>query len=123
MTTEKQYVRQNGLSFRLAVEPEEGRVYCERAGRCVMADPIQEKHREFMNAVARGLDDIMNGKDCPPEKKKTGFMLFVYDFEQGPKAGRMNYISNANRMDNAAAMKEIAADMEGRLHKAPKGKQ
>lgn len=88
-----------------------------------MADPIEPKHREFMNAVAAGLDDLLNGKDCPAADRKTGFMLFVYDFNEGPKAGRMNYISNANRMDNTAAMKEIAADMEGRLHKPPQGKQ
>lgn len=88
-----------------------------------MAEPIEDKHRAFMNSIAKGLDDLMNGPDCPADQKKTGFMLFVYDFAQGPKAGRMNYISNANRFDNAAAMKEITADMEGRLHKPPKGKQ
>lgn len=88
-----------------------------------MAEPIEEKHRAFMNSIAGALDDLLNGKDCPKDQRKTGFMLFVYDFNQGPKAGRMNYISNANRMDNHAAMKEIAADMEGRVHKAPNAKQ
>jgi hypothetical protein len=78
--------------------------------------PIEEKQREFMNALARGIDDLLNGKDCPKEKKKTGFTLLVYDFETGPDGGRFNYISNSDRQDVIATMKEVIARHEGRYH-------
>lgn len=82
-----------------------------------MAEPIEEKHSQVMKALAEGIDTVLNGRrdTRKDEKRATGFMLFVYDFNEGPKAGRMNYISNANRLDMNVAVKEMAAHFEGRL--------
>lgn len=84
-----------------------------------MTEPIEKHYREFMNILAKRLDELINGKDCKPENKKAGFMLFVYDFNKGPEAGRMNYISNSNRELNAVSIKEFLAQLEGRYHQPP----
>jgi hypothetical protein len=69
-----------------------------------MADhqPIEEQHRNTMNAVAAVLADTFPG---------VGFCLLVFEF--GAR-GRMNYISNAGRDDMALALREILAKHEGR---------
>src|SRR5258705_13523395 len=64
--------------------------------------PIEEHHRNTMNAVAAVLADTFPG---------VGFCLLVFEF--GAK-GRMNYISNAGRDDMALALREILAKHEGR---------
>lgn len=72
--------------------------------------PIEPKHRETMNAVARGLDDVFNGKDRT--SRKVGFVLMVFPYDSHD--GRCNYISNgANRKDVVALMKEMIARFEG----------
>lgn len=79
--------------------------------------PIEEKHRALMNGLAEGLDDILNGPKCPKDQKETGFFLFVFDFNKGPQEGRMNYISNADRVDVLAALKSMVAQTEAMLAK------
>lgn len=76
--------------------------------------PIAEEHRALMNAVAAGLDDVFNGKDCPPDKKKVGFFLTVFNFDDDH--GRFNYISNADKLDVRAMLTDVLARIEGRLH-------
>ena len=72
-----------------------------------MADPIQPDLIEIMNNIAKLLSKIF---------KPYGFSLLVFPFAQNDKGnGRMNYISNANREDMLAAMKEFIANAEGRL--------
>lgn len=66
-----------------------------------------------MNALGRAIDEIFNGKDVPPEKKEWGFALLVFRFGQGDDH-RSNYLSNANREDMIATMKEFIARAEGR---------
>jgi hypothetical protein len=58
-------------------------------------DPIQQKHRENMQAVMKGLEDVFPG---------TGLCLFLFDKDaSGPRA---NYISNARREQTLEAIKE-----------------
>jgi len=73
--------------------------------------PIEDKYRKQMQALAQGLDDILNpgkrGKD-----KKVGFVLLL--FEYGEKEGRANYVSNgADRRDIVTLFKEQIRRFEG----------
>lgn len=73
--------------------------------------PIEEEHREAMNALARRLDKFFN-QDAEGTSRKVGFVLLVFPF--GKHEGRCNYISNgADRKDIVALMKEQAARFEG----------
>lgn len=78
-----------------------------------MSDPIDSHYRELMNSLATGLNDVLGG---------LGFALLI--FEHGSvDGGRVNYISNSNRDDMIAAMREWLARAEGRAHDAPRAKQ
>lgn len=68
-----------------------------------MTEPIEPKHKEFMNLLARFLDTQLEG---------YGFTLLVFEFETSN--GRINYISNAKREDMIVSMKEFIANCEGR---------
>jgi hypothetical protein len=72
--------------------------------------PIVSKWRQFMNDLARGLDDMLNPDK---EKKETGFVILLFPFG-GPDGARVNYISNGRREDMIVAMKEWLARAEGR---------
>lgn len=67
--------------------------------------PIDPKYREKMRAVAEALDDVF---------RPAGFALLIFPLNE-PHEGRVNYISNANREDMLAAMKEFIARNEGRV--------
>lgn len=77
-------------------------------------EPIQDKYREQMRAIALALDDVLNpglkGKD-----RKVGFMLLMFDFGTTPTSDRINYISNSDRIDAINSMKEFIARAEGRI--------
>jgi hypothetical protein len=77
--------------------------------------PIQPELIKIMNALAGGLDQILNGK-AKGTDRKIGFVLMVFPFNElapGGK-GRCNYISNgANRKDIVVLMKEMIARFEG----------
>jgi hypothetical protein len=72
--------------------------------------PIEEAQRANMNAIAIALDDMFNGDQEP---KKFAFVLLTAHFADYER-GRVNYISNANRADIIAMMKELIARFEGR---------
>lgn len=73
--------------------------------------PIEEAHRELMNAVAVKLDELFNF-GTKGAARKVGFVLLVFPF--GEKEGRCNYISNgADRRDIAVMLREQAARFEG----------
>ena len=73
--------------------------------------PIELKYREQMNAVARALDETLNG-DLKSGDPTTGFVLMVFPF--GSHDGRCNYISNgADRRDVVTLMKEMIKRFEG----------
>lgn len=73
-------------------------------------DAIQPEFHGTMNQVAAALDDCFNGKPQPGRKKQVGFVLLTFNF--GDNA-HVNYISNADRKDMIAAMKEFIARAEG----------
>lgn len=81
--------------------------------------PIQEKYRAQMNALAVSLDEILNGAGGAAARgpgERVGFFLAVFDMEhEGPAPGRFNYISNSDKTDVRAMMKEIEARIAGRL--------
>ena len=58
-----------------------------------------------------GLDDVLNGKDARTPKAKNGLVLLVFPF--GETGEHVNYISNCQRKDVLAALKEIVARFEG----------
>jgi hypothetical protein len=73
--------------------------------------PIEPELHGTMNALAHGLDEIINGKDTEPKDKKFGFCLMVFPFAGFD--GRANYVSNAKREDVVTLLKEQLARFEG----------
>ena len=82
-----------------------------------MADPIEAKHHANMNALAQGIDEILNGKRRPGKKRQLGFILLVAEFGKIDN-GRVNYISNGERADMLAMLREYLARAEGRYSDA-----
>lgn len=68
--------------------------------------------KNFMQALASGIDEILNGNSLP---KKNGFVVLVFPFDQVDGA-RTNYVSNCDRKDIIAALKEVTARFEGSPH-------
>lgn len=68
--------------------------------------------KHFMQALASGIDEILNGNGLP---KKNGFVVLVFPFDQAEGA-RTNYVSNCDRRDIIAALKEVTARFEGSPH-------
>ncbi len=69
--------------------------------------PIQEEYRAQMNAIAKALDETLNGKAKGPARK-IGFVLLVFPFGEDPE-GRCNYISNgADRRQIVKLLREQA---------------
>jgi len=75
-----------------------------------MADPILAEFRPAMNDLARALDRFFN---ADLENRKIGFVLLTAEFGK-IDGGRVNYISNGERGDMLAMMKEFIARAEGR---------
>ena len=73
--------------------------------------PIEEQYLQEMRNIASTLDKVFNPQF--PDRK-TGFVLMVFPF--GGPEGRINYISNANRDDVLATLKQQVAAFEGRFH-------
>jgi hypothetical protein len=80
--------------------------------------PIDPQLHELMNSLAHVLDVTFNGEDCPADKKQVGFFLTTFNMND-PDPGRFNYISNADKRDVRAMLREILARIEGRLAEAP----
>jgi hypothetical protein len=79
--------------------------HLQRMGtKAVSDDPIREEHRAAMNALAKVIDEAINGESGLPGPNKYGFALLVFDFGSG---GFMNYISNADRATMQTAMQEF----------------
>lgn len=78
-----------------------------------MADPIQEQYRQPMNRIARHIDQALNGKPKPGKKPTVGFILLTAEFGK-IEGGRVNYISNGERADMIAMLREYLARVEGR---------
>ena len=73
--------------------------------------PIEQKYREQMNAIAKALDENLNG-GAKGSEREIGFVLLLFEF--GEKEGRCNYISNgADRRDIVTLFKEQIKRFEG----------
>jgi hypothetical protein len=81
--------------------------------------PVQEKYRAMMNELASALDELLNGVGGAAAQspgKQVGFFLAVYDMQHdGPAPGRFNYISNSDKTDVRAMLREIEARISARL--------
>ena len=62
-----------------------------------------------MAQIAEGLNDFLNQG---ARSGKIGFAVLVFPFD-GPAGARIKYASNARREDMVAALKEVAAQLEG----------
>lgn len=75
-----------------------------------MSQPIQARHHQAMNILAKAIDTHFNGDTEP---KQIGFCLLMAEFGK-IDGGRVSYISNAERPDMIAMVKEWLARAEGR---------
>ena len=72
--------------------------------------PIEARTHDIMNAIADGIDGVLNG-DKRGSQREWGFVLLVFPFHGAD--GRANYISNARREDIVVLLKEQLARFEG----------
>lgn len=80
-----------------------------------MADQIQGEMILPMNHLAEALDELLNGVAPPPPQtwnKRWGFVLLTAEFG-AIQDGRVNYISNGEREDMVALLRELLARFEG----------
>lgn len=82
-----------------------------------MTDPIQQQYRARMNRLAKKIDQDLNGTTKP---RRLGFVLLTAEFGR-IEGGRVNYISNAERADMIAMLREYLARIEGRYVEAREG--
>jgi len=74
--------------------------------------PVDQRFVTVLNALARGIDDVLNGEDCPPEQKTMGFLLCLYEFGEPHPGSRFNYISNSDRTDVLDTLRDIVSRYE-----------
>lgn len=84
--------------------------------------PIQERYRKQMNRLAAIIDEYFNGKRKPNRKPTVGFILLTAEFGK-IDGGRVNYISNGEREDMIAMMREYLARVEGSYSDGTETKQ
>ncbi len=90
-------------------------------GRNAVTDPIVPEQRALMNKIAHTLDVAFNGPPPAPPRafdRKVGFVVLSFNFGE-VSGGRVNYISNADRDDMVAALKELLGRWEGRVADTP----
>ena len=68
-------------------------------------------HQEMLRTVAKNIDATFNGTKRP---RTFGFALLLFKFNKVEK-GHMDWISNADRKDMIVALKEMIAQLEGRI--------
>lgn len=85
---------------------------------------LDEKERESasqaLTAMAKMLDDILNGKGTPRKERIWGFALLVFPLDRIDQ-NHINYIGNGERNDVLTAIKELASRWEGRTEHAKGG--
>lgn len=74
---------------------------------------ITPEFHALMNGLAGALDDMFNPAlpGLPRGEKKVGFFLTCFEFRA---PGRFNYISNAEKLDVKAMLKDIVERIEAR---------
>lgn len=92
--------------------------------------PIERDARGPMNVLAGVIDELLNG---PPTEalpglpagrraRRWGFVLLVAEFDR-IEGGRVNYVSNGEREDMVAMLREYLARLEGRYVETPEARQ
>ena len=68
--------------------------------------PPPQSVADFLNALARSLDEILNGKGVLTDKskRKNGFILLIFPYNE--HEGRCNYVSNGARREDVIKMFE-----------------
>ena len=74
--------------------------------------PIEPEFEAKMRSLANLLEDVFNG-ELTGNDRRVGFALLLFKFGSGDDH-RANYISNAERADMLAVLKEFIARNEGR---------
>ena len=72
--------------------------------------PIVDEFQKFMNDMALRIDSLLNGGETG-DRRQIGFILMVFPFGAN-KGRRCNYISNSQRADVVAMLKEQVARFE-----------
>ena len=69
--------------------------------------PPPQALADFLDALARSLDQILNGKGVLEDKslRKNGFILLIFPY--GQNDGRANYVSNGARREDIIKMFEV----------------
>lgn len=88
----------------------------------IMSEAEREMTHKAMNAMARILDDILNGKGTPRDEKQFGFALMIYPFGHIDRA-HINYVGTGERNDVLTALKELVARWEGRTPQTTETRQ
>ena len=81
--------------------------------------PIEKEYLGLMNALATGIDEVLNDGAKGPERR-TGFVLLVFPFND--HGGRCNYISNGADRDDIVTLfyEQIARFEEHGAKRHPK---
>lgn len=87
-----------------------------------MTGKVQPQFTKAMNKIARAIDEAFNGKRKENRKPTVGFILLVAEFDK-IDGGRVSYISNGEREDMIAMMREYLARAEGRYSDGSETKQ
>lgn len=90
--------------------------------------PIQAPYHDMLNRLAIELDERFNPTPLPglgERRRKIGFFLTLYEFDKAAPDGRVNYISNTERLDVKTMLQDLLQRIEAReaMDKAgpPKG--
>ena len=80
--------------------------------------PLEPQHYELLRGLAIMVDNALNPKGA---SRKVGFAILMFGMNENE--GRMNYISNGERVDMISALKEFIAHLEGRVVQQPEKMQ
>lgn len=77
------------------------------------------KNDSWQVELSRVIDSFLNGEKRP---KHYGFALLVFSFNELER-GKMQWVSSAQRADMIAALKEMVAQLEGRVGEGSETRQ
>ena len=73
--------------------------------------PVEDQYRRQMEAIARVVDEFING-DAKGKERKNAFVLLMFPFGDPP--GRCNFMTNGvDREDIIVLFKEMISRFEG----------
>lgn len=83
---------------------------------------IEPAAQEPMRKLATVVDTMLNGPRGMGLDRRWGFVVLVAEFGR-IEGGRVNYISNGERDDMVAMLREYLARLEGRVAETPETPQ